>query len=45
MNTPSRVSERLSYTSALRGHIALVRTRLSDAAGAALTPPPARSPA
>ena len=30
---------------ALRSHIALVRTRLSDAAGAALTPPPARSPA
>jgi hypothetical protein len=44
----SRVSVPLSYTDelyALRSHIALVRTRLSDTAGAALTPPPARSPA
>jgi hypothetical protein len=44
----SRVSVPLSYTDelyALRSHIALVRTRLGDAAGAALTPPPARFPA
>ncbi|OYY63075.1 MAG: C4-dicarboxylate ABC transporter substrate-binding protein [Burkholderiales bacterium 28-67-8] len=44
----SRVSVPLSYTDelyALRSHIALVRTRLNDTAGAALTPPPARSPA
>ncbi len=44
----SRVSVPLSYTDelyALRSHIALVRTRLGDTAGAALTPPPARSPA
>ena len=44
----SRVSVPLSYTDelyALRSHIALVRTRLTDTAGAALTPPPARSPA
>ena len=43
-----RVSVPLSYTDelyALRSHIALVRTRLSVATGAALTPPPARSPA
>ncbi len=43
----SRVSVPLSYTDelyALRSHIALVRTRLGDTAGAALTPPPARSP-
>ncbi len=44
----SRVSVPLAYTDelyALRSHIALVRTRLGDATGAALTPPPARSPA
>lgn len=44
----ARVTVPLSYTDelyALRGHIALVRTRLSDATGTALTPPPARSPA
>ena len=44
----TRVSVPLSYNDelyALGSHIALVRTRLSDAAGATLTPPPARSPA
>ncbi len=43
----TRVSVPLSYTDelyALRSHIALVRTRLSESAGTALTPPPARSP-